>query len=742
MKKIGIASFIWLILLIIFFYPIFFEGKSLAPLDILSSLIEPFANQDKSLIKSTYTIDAILQYLPYHWAVAKSLIEDGYIGWNPYCSGGMSLVENTMLCPGDWHHYLSCFLPTWVSWNLGILMQFFLAGLGMLVLLKNRKIWGPAAFVGAISFGFYSQFILWIYHRWVLGAMCWAPWIVWAFLVARQKGRVLDLLSIVFIALAFRGGHLQACVFVVLLTIIVWIADWWTSKDRKNIVNLWKSSWLYLISGIFGALLSMDVFIETIPAYLRGGAPRGEFSFLEALSTIPMYVTSLIPTIFGTPYTMDLRIDYWYLFDIKYFGGVSLILAFLACFNKKAPKVAKFLFIGGVIFCFTPLQAWIYSRYTCVFALGGAWLAAWQLMELPRESKRRVWNKLLYVFGACVLLWILGSCLLSVYFNEFYVEAQHFVSRFAQYGQYQDWYDLRIDRLLNDCFVWAPRNILLLSLMGIGLWICSKIHEGASGLTGKSCLVAMCVFIECFVLGQVWISYSDKPKGVENQLYETPEWMVSLQQEMKQGGSLIGSVAKPHSWMSNISSAYGIRQIWSYETVAPRSIWSGNCVNAQGAAKMGISHWLIAPEISEKPGEGWVFLYKNSHFSLYKNSYFHGLYIAGLALGDRQNIEPLWKTVNRRCLQLPPHTKNLEVLETYSEGWRYRINNGEWKYPHPTEVFGIGIDFDQAIGDEGAQLMLQYIPPYRTLYFWGISITLAGLIAYSGLRRIRQKRLM
>ncbi|MEG2237279.1 MAG: hypothetical protein RRY13_06430, partial [Akkermansia sp.] len=166
------------------------------------------------------------------------------------------------------------------------------------------------------------------------------------------------------------------------------------------------------------------------------------------------------------------------------------------------------------------------------------------------------------------------------------------------------------------------------------------------------------------------------------------------------------------------------------------------CFNAQDAAKMGISHWLIAPEISEKPGEGWVFLYKNSHFSLYKNSYFHGLYIAGLASGDRQNIEPLWKTVNRRCLQLPPHTKNLEVLETYSEGWRYRINNGEWKYPHPTEVFGIGIDFDQAIGDEGAQLMLQYIPPYRTLYFWGISITLAGLIAYSGLRRIRQKRLM
>lgn len=95
----------------------------------------------------------------------------------------------------------------------GNLAAVFIAGLGMIILLKSRGIPIPYVLLGAVSFSFYSQFIMWIYDRW-LGGIIWAPLIVWSLLEGRRKNKWVHLPSILFIALGFRGGHLQACLFV------------------------------------------------------------------------------------------------------------------------------------------------------------------------------------------------------------------------------------------------------------------------------------------------------------------------------------------------------------------------------------------------------------------------------------------------------------------------------------------------------------------------------------------------
>jgi hypothetical protein len=205
------AAALWLAMVTVFFSPVIFQGKVIAPLDIMESLLRPWATTEKIEVHNAFTYDAISQYLPYDYSVYQSLRQDGYIGWNPYSHSGSSIVENTMICPGDWHHYLYRFLPFWSAWNAGIILQFSIAGLGMLFLLRDQKIPAAYALLGVVAFGFYSQFILWIQHRWVLGAMCWAPWILWALFRAKKSRRIIDLPSIAFIALAFRGGHLQAC---------------------------------------------------------------------------------------------------------------------------------------------------------------------------------------------------------------------------------------------------------------------------------------------------------------------------------------------------------------------------------------------------------------------------------------------------------------------------------------------------------------------------------------------------
>ena len=176
-------------------------------MDIMDCLISPYATQPMENVHNHFTVDAISQYLPYNYSVAQSFRQDGYMGWNPYTHNGTAIAENTMLCPGDWHHVLYFFLPFWTAWDTGIILQFFLAGLGMIVFLRSRQVPAPYCLLGAIGYGFYSQFVLWIYHRWVLGTMCWAPWILWALMRNREK-RIIDLPSILFIALAVSYTHL------------------------------------------------------------------------------------------------------------------------------------------------------------------------------------------------------------------------------------------------------------------------------------------------------------------------------------------------------------------------------------------------------------------------------------------------------------------------------------------------------------------------------------------------------
>ena len=179
-KNLGWARVltVWLLLVVLFFAPVLFSDKVLAPLDILDSLLKPWATAETINVHNAFPYDAISQYIPYNWSVYQSLQQDGYTGWNPYSHNGTAILENTMLCPGDWHHQLYRFFSFWDAWNIGIVLQFFIAGLGMLLLLRHLGISPHFALLGIVGYGFFSQFITWYSHRRVLGAMCWAPWMV------------------------------------------------------------------------------------------------------------------------------------------------------------------------------------------------------------------------------------------------------------------------------------------------------------------------------------------------------------------------------------------------------------------------------------------------------------------------------------------------------------------------------------------------------------------------------------
>jgi hypothetical protein len=734
---------IWLVMVAVFFSPVVFQGKLIAPLDIMDSLLRPWATMEKIQVHNAFTYDSISQYLPYDWSVFQSLRQDGFIGWNPFTHSGSSIVENTMICPGDWHHHLYRFLPFWTAWNSGIILQFTIAGLGMLLLLRDQKIPAAYALIGVVAFGFYSQFILWIQHRWILGAMCWAPWILWALFRAQKSGRIVHLPSIAFIALAFRGGHLQACVFVFLLVVIVSLSDWWKHPDKWRLSSIFQRLLPYAVSGVFGAVLALDVFIETIPPFLHGCRNLPGRSWLDTLMALPSLVTAIIPTLLGTPQGLDAsRIFNLSLFDIKFAGAITLVMASLACFTRKAPLTAKFLLILGLLLPFTPADQWLYSRFTVVFAIGAAWLAAWQLTELAKQPHQTFWKYGWGALTAIVLLWTLFSVGL-VWKHDWMLAKLHatvIANLEAGKASRLDWMLSRSGVFLQECKIWYPRNLAFITLIGLGFYGVTRIHAGNPKSQLFGLLVACTTFGELFLFSTTWVTFSDKPAG--QGLYSEPAWVTRLKKEVGNGKVAVFTRADFDYMQLNTPSAYGIRFAEGYETITPQRIAPAPATdwNPLRFAEAGISHILVAPERDPGGIAGWEKVLQLDEFVLYKNPAFSGLVHAELASGTSIPLQSGFETPNRREFDLPAGVKTFNLLESFNPGWKYSLDGVAWKPVLETPLHAIRIDLESPTQGDSTRLQLRYQPTYQSFYRIVISTSLVTLFGFSIYRRRQPKR--
>ena len=732
------------VLTVVFFWPAVFQGKVIAPLDILDTLLRPWADVDSEVqVHNAFTYDAISQYVPYDYSVYESLRQDGYIGWNPYTHSGHSIMANTMICTGDWRHQLYRFFSFWTGWNLGIILQFFIAGFGVLVLLRGRGITGLPALAGAVAFAFYSQFIFWICHRWVLGAMCWAPWILWALLRGREKGRIFDPLSILFIALAFRGGHLQAIAFVVVMVLVVALADWWRSGRPLAPPALLSLFGVYAVSGIGAALLSLDVLIHTVPAYLEGGKDMVGRPWSATLMALPTLVTSVLPTSLGTPQGLDANKFFGIgLFDIKYLGGIALILALAACCRRDAPVLARVLFVVGILVPFTPLDQWLYSRFTVVFGLGGAWLLAWQLQDMAARPPSRLWKRL----GLCLILgvgfWLIASIGLKSAEEQVAAKLAEVVETHLPENKdaREAWMHRRASAFQESLYVWHPRNLSYLALLGIGLFACSRIHrDGRFTMLGMAMVVAV-TFADLRLLGGTWITYSPRPEGPAP--YAKPAWAADLKAETADGRIVLYHRSDFDYLQLNTPSVYGIRFSEGYETVTPRriDIRPADDWDAAAYAEHGISHLLAPPDDAPDSLEGWDKVIDTDRLVLFRNTAFEGLILAHDSSGNPTPVTPLESTTNRKTLELPPGTTTVELKETYSPGWRFRAGQGTWQPVAQSERFTQWIELGDHPSDTPLQIDLRFRPPGQPLHFALMIPTLLSLPLVSLWRKRRRRR--
>lgn len=729
---------LWALFIGVFFWPVF-QGKVLAPLDILDSLLKPWATEESIRAHNAFTYDAISQYVPYNWSMYQSLRQDGYLGWYSFSHNGAPILENTMLCPGDWHNQLYRWLPFWDGWNLGIVLQFFIAGLGMLLFLHREGLKPIPALLGAISFGFASQFVTWYSHRWVLGALCWAPWMLWAAFRAFRQHSLLSPLLCIFTALAFRGGHLQSCLFVSIVTGTVFLVH--AYRFRHDFRILERIAALFFTTVVFTSLLCLDVWIETIPAYLARCNPRPFVGIWDALKSTPTLISLLCPFVLGTPDSLNCPALFSSdLFNELFIGTAPFLLGTMALFRKEAPLAAKALFLVGLILPRTPAVTWLYHRCSPIFALGCAWLAVWMIRQLSVESRnQKLFRRFLLGYLILSVGWLAFSGLLELFQPRIVPALTEKVVAMIPSNKLSrvDWMVERTLTQLHRLKLWQPENLAIHLLLLAGIILIFRIHAKQKRLNLCIVLLLLTTFSEIYLYSRSWITFSVPPQE-ENAPYKTPAWVETLRSQTGNGSVVIVSNTDFDYMQLNTPSVYGIRFQNGYETIPPLRCAPLHpaTFNPVDYAHAGVSLILCPP--SANPTNvveaGWPLVHESEAFRLYKNPAFKSRITA---FDGKQEIPlPIVReTANTRVFSIPANAKSVRIGESFNKGWSATLSDGTEIPVLKNERNGMTLELSSPL-QSVMDVQMRFVPAYRIFYRSVIFASFAVLLLLSFLSRI------
>jgi hypothetical protein len=736
----------------VLFFPALFEGKILAPLDITTTLLPPWnesANGAKPLNHAGS--DAVSQYLPYRVFAEKSLREDGYIGWNPYEMGGYSLAANTMALPGSWPMQLHRFLTFTDAWNLGIVAEFLIAGIGMLAFLRGRRLpWLPCL-IGAVAFAFNAQFIVWIYHRWALGSFCWMPWVLWSFGngFARCPTQRRTLLLPGFLALALLGGSLQHTAFIVLACGCVAAGNLDLRRPLSDSRSMAGWSLVFVLSlgmAAFSLVPQVSGYLSNLAiGHVRGGIgyPQGRAQVLFHTLVIPARIW---PWLFGDTQTIDgWKLLRSYFMDLNYLGTIPMLLAFVGLFLKGVPRAAKWLILVGLLTPLTPLVGPLYHRVELLFILGGAWMAAEVLARLPRLSNAGRWPRRLGAAVAALgVLLLIGACIPSDFRGN--LESQVIAtalsgSTASQYGADKTWIASRAVEWTSRLSLAHPRTAWVYGLLVLGvagLALSSRNHSEPSRRAARSghLMILCATALELATLFRAWTTFCD-PADLhpQNAAIETVRSLAGPHRVLQSapGADFASMFATP-----NVLASFLIPSIDGYESIHYRSSLTATKGSPDDVrltlAGVGLA---IQPSGYPQPGtESWPIVARLGAYTVRKNPRAPPPIAAGsepapatpgeieAALSRATPIEPSLHTSNRWAFNVPAGQRWIRIAQNWHPGWQWRSPGLDWR---PFRNGADAVCWIDSLPESAGRIEVRFFPRPRGLALASIGAALVWL---------------
>ena len=357
-----IFLFIW----VIFSYPFFFQGKIPAPLDFLVNFYSPWEQYYDFPVKNPGLSDVVSQIIPWKIFSGQELRAGRIPLWNQYNLAGAPHLGNWqsgVLYPTT---LLFLIFPDYIAWSLHVLLQPLLAGIFMILFLRQLKISSMASVLGAVIFA-YGGFITSWFEWGTLGhALLWLPLAVYGILRQSRiplRGKRLSLLTIFAMTMSLLAGHPQTSIYVMITVIGYYL--YINIKQTMRFSLFLVSCSLFLITFLLASpqiLPSIQVYMESARNLVDGR------SWAKAFLIKPAgLITFIAPDFFGNPVTRNSWSDFSYVEMQGYIGIIGLILA-IASLIRPDPPVArqgliKFL-IGMIIIALVlgtnnPVANWI-----------------------------------------------------------------------------------------------------------------------------------------------------------------------------------------------------------------------------------------------------------------------------------------------------------------------------------------------------------------------------------------------
>lgn len=353
MKKLTFPL-IWILVLLIFFSPIF-RGKMPAPLDTIVGLYHPWRdvvwdNFNSGVPYKNFLItDPVRQQIPYRFLAVGKIKNGEIFSWNPYSFSGTPLSSNIQT--GQYYplNIIFFILPFTVSWSLIIILGPFLAGVFLYSYLRFLKLSKISCLLGSIAFSLSGFFIAWLEWGTLTHALLWLP------LILLAKEKLLNKISIIWVLILIfsevsqlLAGHLQISLYVLFFsTIYLFLKILTLSKNKirsifiKNIIL--KTFPFILISIPVFFLISIQ-YIPLIKFILLSARSYDLPSWNSSSWFLPwqQLVQFIVPDFFGNPATLNYFGEWNYGEFISYIGIIPLIFSFLAIIKRNDKKTRFF----------------------------------------------------------------------------------------------------------------------------------------------------------------------------------------------------------------------------------------------------------------------------------------------------------------------------------------------------------------------------------------------------------------
>jgi hypothetical protein len=384
--------------LVLAFYPVLFNGRTMLPSDLIDTMTLPFSQYfgPQHAYNSLIT-DGYLQFYPLKYFTQQAYQHGCFAFWNPYILNGYP-----QYLEGMWTYNFVLFLPFDIAFRLLVLLPLLVAGMGFYALMRDYNVRTGVARIFATAYMLNALFISNLLAHFIPASFSFAPFVL-LFLHKydrEPKFKYLAFSSIV-LALGFLSGNIQTAAFLVFLTVCYWISLWFLHSPR-SLGELTRPLIFTLGFAIGLSAIMLLPMLELFHETANGGAFFStsllrSYNILQRLESIALAVTFFIPQLAGSirGVTLDQAIGIYSQDFEGAIGFLPLLLALWASVTlwKRRQEIQPFviLMIAGLALPIaTPLFHFIYHRFLIVFILGASGAGALGLETILSSNTKSI----------------------------------------------------------------------------------------------------------------------------------------------------------------------------------------------------------------------------------------------------------------------------------------------------------------------------------------------------------------